>query len=411
MAKADSIITIERFEPGENLIPLNGETFQQFTDDEGNLLFGETEESGEVVCTADYKLVYLNATDIVTGTQPDVRSEHSGMSVASIKELAESLHTQGQIQPITVRVFLNNDTRAVEYHLIAGGRRTQAALMNAESGRDSVLAAMIRIVDNDEAKALALAENVSREDMTPLEKASHIEAGLNATKWNVAKTAKLLGIGRPTVSDYSQILKACETDPNFSALWKSGKLAYTAALVLAQQEDRETRSKIYNKALEIEVAKAKAVTKAAEEKAAATGKPATKTASPSTPSGNTNKGVGASKDAVSNAAKGAVSKASLDKAAAEITQNKPKYMSGRQVVEMFRGEISEALFDARVVMAFAQICGVIEGTIPEDSAGLAFQTLRSCIRPEWVKKETVQAAAKPATKTAAKPATKTAAKG
>lgn len=85
-------------------------------------------------------------------------------------ELAQSMKTRGQINPIVVQI---SDGKK-PYELIAGERRVRAAQWN---GWDEIEARILMNVSPEEAKAIRLTENLQREDLTPWEEAEHL-AGL-----------------------------------------------------------------------------------------------------------------------------------------------------------------------------------------------------------------------------------------
>ena len=85
------------------------------------------------------------------------------MDEAALAELAESIKAQGVIQPILVRPV----ERRPRYEIIAGERRWRAAQL---AGLATV-PALVRDVPDQAALAMALIENIQREDLNPLEEA------------------------------------------------------------------------------------------------------------------------------------------------------------------------------------------------------------------------------------------------
>ena len=108
----------------------------------------------------------LPLTELVPGMyQPRTR-----MDEGALYELAESIKAQGIMQPILVRK-LESGKNAGKYEIIAGERRSRAAKL---AGLDEV-PVLVRNVPNEAAAAMALIENIQREDLNPLEEAQ----GLN----------------------------------------------------------------------------------------------------------------------------------------------------------------------------------------------------------------------------------------
>ena len=87
------------------------------------------------------------------------------MEPEALEALATSIRQQGVVQPIVVRKVNH------EYELIAGERRWRAA---QQAGLQEILA-VIKAVSDQEAAAIALIENLQREDLSPLEEAHAFE--------------------------------------------------------------------------------------------------------------------------------------------------------------------------------------------------------------------------------------------
>ena len=111
--------------------------------------------------------------------QPGKYQPRTRMDEGSLYELAESIKAQGVMQPILVRKLDDKDAakhigdgkkRAI-YEIIAGERRFRAAKL---AGLDSV-PVLVRDVPNEAAAAMALIENIQREDLNPLEEAQGLQ--------------------------------------------------------------------------------------------------------------------------------------------------------------------------------------------------------------------------------------------
>ena len=127
------------------------------------LLGPKVAEAAEKAQAADAGLPSsLRLDDMVPGMyQPRTR-----MDEGALYELAESIKAQGIMQPILVRRLVEGDN-AGRYEIIAGERRFRAARL---AGLDSV-PVLVRDVPNEAAAAMALIENIQREDLNPLEEA------------------------------------------------------------------------------------------------------------------------------------------------------------------------------------------------------------------------------------------------
>jgi len=101
---------------------------------------------------------------------PGMYQPRTRMDEGALQELAESIKVQGIMQPILVRKLVSG-ANAGKYEIIAGERRSRAAKL---AGLKEV-PVLVRNVPNEAAAAMALIENIQREDLNPLEEAQ----GLN----------------------------------------------------------------------------------------------------------------------------------------------------------------------------------------------------------------------------------------
>ena len=126
----------------------------------------------------------LLLSDLVAGKyQPRTR-----MDEGALYELAESIKAQGIMQPILVRRIGDQQGRAL-YEIIAGERRFRAARL---AGLDSV-PVLVRDVPDEAAAAMALIENIQREDLNPLEEARAVGRSRSAA----SNLLRLLNLADP----------------------------------------------------------------------------------------------------------------------------------------------------------------------------------------------------------------------
>jgi ParB family chromosome partitioning protein len=118
------------------------------------------------------------------------------MDPASIEELAESIKSQGVLQPILVRSLDDG------YEIIAGERRWRAAQL---VGLKEV-PVVVRDVDDNDAMAIALIENIQREDLNPLEEASGIQRLIDEFSMTHESAGKAVGRSRSAVSNLLRLL-------------------------------------------------------------------------------------------------------------------------------------------------------------------------------------------------------------
>jgi ParB family transcriptional regulator, chromosome partitioning protein len=140
------------------------------------------------------------------------------MRQEALEELAISIRNQGIIQPIVVRqVFAQDGSRpdgfasAPRYEIIAGERRWRAAQI---AGLTSI-PALIRRVPDEAAIAMALIENIQREDLNPLEEARALERLIAEFGVTHQQAADAVGRSRATVSN---LLRLLELAPEVSEL-------------------------------------------------------------------------------------------------------------------------------------------------------------------------------------------------
>jgi ParB family chromosome partitioning protein len=119
------------------------------------------------------------------------------MTEEGLTELADSIRSQGLIQPIVVRKTANR------YELIAGERRWRAA---QKAGLEDI-PAVIKDVNDESAAAMALIENLQREDLNPIEEAFAISNLTKQFNWTHQEVADVLGKARTTVSNMLRLLE------------------------------------------------------------------------------------------------------------------------------------------------------------------------------------------------------------
>jgi ParB family chromosome partitioning protein len=152
-------------------------------------------------------LLGSQGTDITTGAQPSslpLDSLQAGryqprtrMDEGALYELAESIKAQGVMQPILVRPIGEG-----RYEIIAGERRSRAARL---AGLDSV-PVLVREVPDQAALAMALIENIQREDLNPLEEAQGIQRLIAEFAFTHEQAAQAVGRSRAAVSNLLRLL-------------------------------------------------------------------------------------------------------------------------------------------------------------------------------------------------------------
>ena len=147
----------------------------------------------------------LLLTDLVPGQyQPRTR-----MDEGALYELAESIKTQGIMQPILVRRLAGDDSTgnlAAKYEIIAGERRFRAAKL---AGLDSV-PVLVRDVPDQAAAIMALIENMQREDLNPLEEAQGLQRLIREFGLTHETAAQAVGRSRSAASNLLRLLNLAD---------------------------------------------------------------------------------------------------------------------------------------------------------------------------------------------------------
>jgi ParB family transcriptional regulator, chromosome partitioning protein len=120
----------------------------------------------------------------------------------TLDDLAESIRRQGVIQPVVVRPIVSTGAEQ-RYEIIAGERRWRAA---QRAGLTEV-PAIIRHVPDEAAVAMALIENIQREDLNPLEEARAFERLIKEFKLTHQQVAEAVGRSRAGVSNLLRLLE------------------------------------------------------------------------------------------------------------------------------------------------------------------------------------------------------------
>jgi len=129
--------------------------------------------------------------------QPRTRMEPEALA-----ELAESIRSQGIIQPILVR-SISAPGEAQAYEIIAGERRYRAARM---AGLTQV-PVVVRDVPDEAALAMALIENIQREDLNPLEEAQGVQRLIAEFSFTHEQAAQAIGRSRSATTNLLRLLQ------------------------------------------------------------------------------------------------------------------------------------------------------------------------------------------------------------
>ena len=161
----------------------------------------------------------------------------------ALAELADSIAKHGVIQPLLVRPMPDGS-----YQIVAGERRWRASRM---AGLTEV-PVVIKELSDDEAMALALIENLQREDLNAIEEAQGIKALMDTLSLTQDEAAERVGKSRPAVANALRLLKLPDS---VIALVSDGKLSPGHARALLgfkdEQDIIETADLIIEKGLTV----------------------------------------------------------------------------------------------------------------------------------------------------------------
>ncbi|BFM22519.1 ParB/RepB/Spo0J family partition protein [Gilvimarinus japonicus] len=197
----------------------------------------------EVREALDGKLMRLPVELISRGKYQPRRDMHP----EALEELADSIRAQGVMQPIVVRLIGED-----KYEIIAGERRWRATQL---AGLDKI-PAVVRDVPDEAAIAMALIENIQREDLNPIEEAMALKRLQDEFELTHQEVAQAVGKSRTTVTN---LLRLIALDDDVKKLLEHGDLEMghaRAILSLEPEQQREVARQIVGKGLTVRQAEA-----------------------------------------------------------------------------------------------------------------------------------------------------------
>lgn len=164
----------------------------------------------------------------VAQLQAGVYQPRKEMEPEALSELAASIQSQGIIQPIVVR-----QVGEQQYEIIAGERRWRAA---KQAGLKQV-PCLVKKVQDRAAVAMALIENIQREDLNAIEEAQALERLQDEFELTHQQVAEVIGKSRTTVSN---LLRLNQLNGDVKRFVQTGKLemGHARALLSVEQDDQ-----------------------------------------------------------------------------------------------------------------------------------------------------------------------------
>ena len=157
----------------------------------------------------------------IDALQPGKYQPRQTMDPERLEELAASIKAQGLIQPVVVRAIARD-----RYELIAGERRWRAAQIAGLSE----IPALVKVVADQAVVAMALIENIQREDLSPLEEAQALARLIEEFDLTHQQAADAVGRSRAAVSN---LLRLLDLPSEIKRLLDAGKLDMGHARALA----------------------------------------------------------------------------------------------------------------------------------------------------------------------------------
>lgn len=184
----------------------------------------------------------------VEAIEPGRYQPRSAMDPERLQELADSISAQGLVQPVVVRPL----ARAGRYELIAGERRWRACQMAGMT----TIPALVREIADEATLALALIENIQREDLNPLEEAVALRRLIEEFGLTHEQAAKSVGRSRASVSN---LLRLMELAPEVREMLDQRQLdmGHARALLTLERDDQiRAAREVVDKGLSVRQAEA-----------------------------------------------------------------------------------------------------------------------------------------------------------
>ena len=168
----------------------------------------------------------------VDAIHPNPRQPRRRFEAEAASGLAESVKSQGVIQPLLVR-----PRTAGGYEIVAGERRWRAA---REAGRETV-PAVVRETDDRDTLLLGLVENVAREQLTPVEEARAYAVLIDEFALSLGDVAEKVGRSKPSVSNRIRLL---ELPDDVLGMLERGQFSEGHARAVLAVPDHEGRRRL-----------------------------------------------------------------------------------------------------------------------------------------------------------------------
>ncbi len=164
------------------------------------------------------------------------------MKQETLEELANSIRAQGVVQPIVVRAISDK-----KFEIIAGERRWRASQL---AGLQDI-PAVVRDVPDETAIAIALIENIQREDLNPIEEATALYRLIEEFSLTHQEAAEAVGRSRTSVTN---LLRLLDLHQDVKKMLMQGELEMghaRALLSLSEKEQKDIATKVVKRGLTV----------------------------------------------------------------------------------------------------------------------------------------------------------------
>jgi ParB family chromosome partitioning protein len=228
MRQAEQIMSAKRTGLGKGLDALLGDSvIPTHQPENGSVVSRDSSGSGSELRLISVDLLQRGAYQ----PRQDMRQE-------GLEELADSIRAQGLVQPIIVRPLAGTGlSNGSEYEIVAGERRWRAAQI---AGLESV-PVVVRDIPDSAAIAVALIENIQRENLNPLEEAQALRRLIDEFDLTHQDAADSIGRSRTAVSN---LLRLLDLGDVVKKLVRSGELEMGHARALLGITDAGTQAEV-----------------------------------------------------------------------------------------------------------------------------------------------------------------------
>lgn len=150
------------------------------------------------------------------------KNDRTVFDEAGLGELADSIKEHGLIQPITVRYTKD----CAQFEIVAGERRSRACKFL----KWETIPAIIKVMEDEEASAITLAENIARKSLDPIDEARAYQRRIDEFGWTIEDLAKYAGTSSIHIRFRLKLLKLI---PEIQKLIRFGNLSLGYAQILA----------------------------------------------------------------------------------------------------------------------------------------------------------------------------------